>query len=128
MSDPRDIYSEELAARVLQGISDGQSLRTVCKPDDMPCMGTVFKWLYQREDFAEQYARATSERAEALVEDMQAIADDESLDHNSRRIRVDTRKWIASKLKPKKYGEKVALLGDEAGAPLVISWQADDKG
>jgi hypothetical protein len=56
-----------------------------------------------------------------MVEDMHAIADDETLDPNSRRIRVDTRKWIASKLKPKKYGDKIELGGD-TNAPLIISW------
>lgn len=93
----------------------------------MPCMATVFNWLHTHESFVEQYARAKSEGSDAMVEDMHAIADDETLDHNSRRIRVDTRKWIASKLKPKKYGERVALTGDEDGAPIVVSWGAPTK-
>ncbi len=117
-----EIYSDDLAARVCAALSDGQSLRTVCKPDDMPGLTTVFKWLHEREDFAERYARAKAEAADAMAEDMQAISDDPTLDHNHKRIMVDTRKWIASKLKPKKYGEKVQLSGDDEGAPIVVTW------
>jgi hypothetical protein len=85
-------------------------------------MTTVFAWLGRHEEFAKQYARAKEESADALVEDMLAIADDglndTYVDENGiertmtdviqrSKLRVDTRKWIASKLKPKKYGEKV---------------------
>jgi|SRR5215472_1125250 len=122
MTGRPEIYSEELAAKVLERISDGQSLRTVCKPEGMPNMTTVWKWLYRHEAFVEQYARATSERAEAMAEDIQAIADDESIDPKSRTIRIDARKWLASKLKPKKFGERVALGADDDGRPIVISW------
>lgn len=121
------LYTEDVAARILGALSDGQSMRTVCKPDDMPCMATVWKWLHEREDFSERYVRAKQESADSMVEDMHAIADDESLDHNSRRVRVDTRKWIAARLKPKKYGDRVALEGPTDGAPLVVSWLNGDK-
>lgn len=94
-------------------------------------MATLFKWLREHDSFSEQYAKAKLESADALVEDMLDIADnqceiplykdglpvlDENDDQvmvrdsvavNHARLRVDTRKWAASKLKPKKYGDKV---------------------
>jgi len=104
-------------------------MRTVCRPDDMPAMSTVFKWLRERPDFSQQYARAKAEAADVLVEEILDIADDATNDwmevhakdavaagyrlngeHVQRsRLRIDTRKWIAAKLKPKKYGERVGL-------------------
>lgn len=99
-------------------------MRTVCLAEDMPVMSTVFKWLREKKDFSEQYAKAKAESADALVEQMLDIADDgrndtyEDADGNQRtdtdviarsRLRVDTRKWIAAKLKPKKYGERVDM-------------------
>lgn len=121
------LYSEDMAARVCAELADGKSLRTISATEDMPSLTTIFKWIHEREDFAIRYARAKGEASDAMVEDMQAIADDETLDHNSRRIRVDTRKWIASKLKPKKYGDRVALTGDEAGVPIAVTWATDTK-
>jgi hypothetical protein len=117
------IYSERLAARICAELAMGRSLRTVCKANDMPGLETVFRWLREKPDFREQYAQAKSESADALVEEMIDIADDGTNDfieiedgvkfnseHVQRsRFRVDTRKWIASKLKPKRYGERLDM-------------------
>lgn len=118
-------FTQELADRICEQLADGISLRTVCKADEMPCAATVFSWLRTKPSFLEQYTRAKEESADALVEDMLDIADTASNDWmedhdkdnpgyrlngeaiNRSRLRVDTRKWIASKLKPKKYGDKV---------------------
>ena len=101
-------------------------------------MTTIFKWLREREDFAKQYARATEERTEALAEDILDIADDGSNDFmtitkgdvsyevenkevtNRSRLRVDTRKWLMSKMKPKKYGDKLDLTSDGKVLPNPI--------
>lgn len=114
-------YTQEMSDKICDALSDGKSLRTVCAQEGFPERITVFKWLREREGFAAQYARAKQEAADALADDMTAIADDETLDPNSRRIRVDTRKWIASKLKPRVYGDKLDLGTGDSG-PIVISW------
>ena len=93
----------------------------------MPSCASVFLWLRKYPEFSEQYAQAKEESADALVEDILDIADDGTNDWmemkdkegaiegwrqngealQRSRLRVDTRKWIASKLKAKKYGDKV---------------------
>lgn len=121
-------YTQELADRICDLLSDGISLRRVCSMESMPAKITVLRWLRIHEDFRTQYARAKEESADTHADDMTDIADDGSndwtealdkdgeptgrmvpnLDHIARsRLRVDTRKWIAAKLKPKKYGEKI---------------------
>lgn len=110
-------------------------MRTVCLDDDMPAASTLFLWMQKHPEFLEQYTRAKEESADALVEEMLDIADDAANDWmerhdrdgnnigwqangdhiNRSRLRVDTRKWIASRLKPKKYGDKVALTGADGG-------------
>lgn len=90
----------------------------------MPDASTVFRWLRTDDEFRKQYARAKEESADALVEEMLDISDEASNDWmevhdpdnpgyrlngeaiNRSRLRVDTRKWVASKLKPKKYGDR----------------------
>lgn len=98
-------------------------LKVLAKEDStVPSLTTIMGWLRTNQEFAQQYARAKEEQADYLAEQMLEIADDSSLDvafteegkpyvdreHiNRSRLRVDTRKWIASKLKPKKYGDKI---------------------
>lgn len=135
------LYSDELAADICGRLCSGESLRTICRDDDMPACSTVFKWLNARPSFVEHYARAREVQADAIFEDILDIADNATNDWMERRaekgeedkgwqangehiqrsrLRVDARKWMAGKLAPKKYGEKTALeLSGKDGAPLV---------
>jgi hypothetical protein len=101
-------YTDEIATKICQLIVDGQSLRKICQSDDMPSATTVHKWLCNHSKFAEQYARARIDQADTLADEMVHIADTEP-DANRARVRIDARKWVASKLKPKKYGERLDL-------------------
>lgn len=86
-----------------------------------------------RPEFSEQYARAREAQADKLAEEALQIADDGRSDTyvdaegNERtdteviqrsKLRVDTRKWLASKMAPKKYGDKVAIGGAEDLGPV----------
>lgn len=119
-------YSQELADKFCQEIALGQSLKTVCLGEDMPSPVTIFAWFRTYPEFLNQYARATEERSEAMAEDILDIADDGTNDWmeiNGRdipdqeaiqrsKLRVEARKWLMSKMKPKKYGDKVDLTSD----------------
>lgn len=123
-----EIYTEEIAKELCYKIStSNKSLKTICKELEIS-VKTVLNWLNDetKAEFLRQYARAKEEQADFLAEEMIEIADDSSQDNmtitgpdgklkvvedrewtNRSRLRVDTRKWIASKLKPKKYGDKI---------------------
>lgn len=74
----------------------------------MPSRPTVCRWLMQREDFRNQYARAREEQADALFDEVVAIADMADAESvQQARLRIDARKWVAGKLRPKVYGDKV---------------------
>jgi hypothetical protein len=121
------LFTAELAAAICERISLGESLRSICRDEKMPDRATVFRWLSQDEAFRDQYARSREEQAETLAEELLEIADDATNDWMERnaddnagwvangehiqrsRLRVDTRKWIASKLLPKKYGDATLL-------------------
>lgn len=115
-------YTQEIANYIVENIADGRSLRDICLQSDMPSRATVFKWLNDIEGFSSQYARAREEQAETLADEIVSIADESTQDtiitetgniiaNNEfiarSRLRVDARKWVASKLKPKKYGDKL---------------------
>lgn len=129
-------YTSELATQICAEIALGYSLRTISKAETMPSVVTMFAWLKKYPEFLKQYELSKEEQADALAEEMLDIADDGTNDwmdklnkdgevigeqlnteHVQRsRLRVDTRKWIASKLKPKKYGDRQTL-EHEGGDP-----------
>lgn len=120
-------FTQEIADEICAELATGKSLRTVCAAEHLPSIKTIFNWFRTYPLFLQQYTRAKEEASDALIEEMIDIADDGSNDFmtitkgdisyevenkevtNRSRLRVDTRKWIASKLKPKKYGDKVDL-------------------
>lgn len=117
MTGRPSLYSEELAAHICSEIAEGRSLRAICRDDGMPHMASVFRWLKSEEGFSEQYAHAREAQADSLADEIVDIADNEE-DAAKARVRVDARKWVASKLKPKRYGDKVTNehTGAEGGA------------
>jgi hypothetical protein len=137
-------YTKEISSKLCSYLSMGKSLRTACKQEGMPSMPTVYKWISDYPEFLNQYTRAKEESAEALAEDMLDIADESPIavetdkDGNvvgtkldsagvaRNRLRVETRKWVASKLKPKKYGDlsKLELTGRDGGSIEVDHYNA----
>ena len=101
-------YSEEVAGTICQEIMEGKSLRTICARKDMPSASTVYAWLGQYPGFQDMYAHAREIQADVLADEILEIADSE-IDTNRARVMIDTRKWLAGKLRPKKYGDRVAL-------------------
>jgi hypothetical protein len=116
------LYSPELGDRICALIAEGQSLRSITQMDGMPKAETVYGWLRTDPAFADMYARARVDGADAMSDDIIHIADDPTLDPNDKRVRVDARKWIAAKLKPRKYGDKLDVSADVKG-DITVSWK-----
>jgi hypothetical protein len=132
------LYSEELADLICQKLTEGLSLREICSEEGMPHAGTVCRWLVKHDAFREQYTLAREAQAELYADEMINISDDGSNDWMERKnedgdiigwrengeairrsaLRIDTRKWIAARLLPKKYGEKIALGGSKDMDPI----------
>lgn len=121
-------YSADLAISVCEKIGEGLSLRQIGKIDGMPSFNTILRWLTLHDDFVRMYNIAKEEQAELLADEIISIADKEmpldvlgKIDGgavNQARLQVEARKWVAARLKPKKYGESTTLRGD-AEAPLI---------
>lgn len=106
-------YTPVIAERICTLIAQGKSKRAVAEMDDMPCRPTIDSWLLKHEQFADQYARACEQRAEMYAEEIVDISDRTDIDANDKRVRIDARKWVASKLLPRAYGDSVTLKGDK---------------
>lgn len=105
-------YSDTTADEICERLADGESLRQICRDEHMPDKATIFRWLNDERfrGFRDRYAHAREAQADALFDELVEIADDTGeLDDNVKvqraRLQIDTRKWVASRLAPKKYGE-----------------------
>lgn len=116
-------YSAEMAQKLCALIATGHSLRQIGKMPGMADRSTVLDWLRRHEEFPAQYARAMELRTEYMADEILEIADDGrndwieregqdgapiksvDTDHIQRsRLRVEARKWLMSKMAPRKYG------------------------
>jgi len=122
-------YTVKIGDLICERLAEGESLRSICAGDDMPNKATVFRWLATVEAFRDQYARAREAQADALFDEILHIADTpligkktkegpnglettegDMIEH--RRLQVDARKWLAGKLRPKVYGDKITHAND----------------
>lgn len=131
-------YKKQLAAEICCALGEGNSLVDICAAENMPTRSTIYLWLAEHKEFSDMYARAREEQADTLADEIVHIADTpmlgvkkktgkdgteitegDMIEH--RRLRVDARKWVAAKLKPKKYGDKIenTMQGPDGGALLV---------
>ncbi|OAP40365.1 hypothetical protein AU381_00105 [Sinorhizobium glycinis] len=124
-------YTPELAAKIVERIASGDSLRKICRSVDMPHESTVRLWATQdRNGFYTQYTRAREAQMDSLAEDLLEIADDDKNDVNRARLRVDTRKWLMSKIAPKRFGDRVAKeISGPNGGPVRfdVSGMTDEQ-
>jgi hypothetical protein len=143
------IFSPELGTDLCLRIAKGQSLRSICEDDGMPAMSTVCAWLVDPQNealkaFAQQYGRARDVQADLLVDEILEISDDGRRDykpgpdgamvvdhdHIARsRLRVDSRKWFASKVAPKRYGDRIkSEVSGVDGGPVVheVRWRESE--
>lgn len=127
--------TDEMADRLCDWITDGGSLRGFCDLDDTPSKATVLKWLAANDNFATRYARAMESRADHYADDIVAIADEalpagddgkiDSAAVQQQRLRVDARKWVASKLRPQKYGDKLDLTAKVESYVIAVPPEAE---
>lgn len=103
-------YSEEIAARICELIVDSDyGVEQICEQnDDLPSARTVYRWLVEHEGFRQEYARA--KEAQGHVQADRATRDAiNAKDAALGRLKWDARRWQASKLAPKQYGDAVQM-------------------
>jgi hypothetical protein len=125
-------FSQGIFDKICERIASGESLRKICKEDKMPNITTVWHWLNDNEALNKQYTHAREEQAETLADEIQEICDAEmpmdafgKIDAgavNQARLKIDSRKWIASKLKPKRFGDYTKVQAEIKDTSSTSSW------
>lgn len=117
-------YTDAVFNDICEKLADGKSLKSICEADDKPSKATFYNWINNSKELLDKYARAKDDGADALAEDIQDIAEgvlSGKYDPSAARVAGDLKKWTASKLKPKKYGDKIDMTtnGKELPAPIL---------
>lgn len=108
----RTAFSQDIADEIVSRLATGQCLADITSLDHMPATSTVYKWLASIPSFAEAYAQARATLVERWADEIVTLADEpiepgDNAAVQRARLRVDTRKWLMSKLAPRKYGDRV---------------------
>lgn len=133
---PKSIYSEVIAELICTRLSNGETLKSICRDEDFPEASTVMSWVNtpdedRRPGFVQNYLQAKELGYQLMADEVIDIADDsytdtkirtmpngvevEYVDHehiNRAKLRVDSRKWMLSKVLPKIYGDKLEVKGN----------------
>lgn len=133
-------YTQELADKICEQLSQGMSLRSICLDDDMPSGVSIFAWLRKYPEFLKQYERACDERTESQQEIILDLGD-KAIEHaeeadpkasnaivSAYKLKSDNLKWSMSKMKPKKYGDKIDMTTNGKDLPTPIYGGQSTKG
>lgn len=103
---------------VFVAMEGGKSLRHACR-DEGISEATVLRWIDQDEtgEWSKQYTRARDGLLSHYAHEMLTIADTCD-DAGKARVQIDTRKWILSRLLPKRFGDKIAVGGSNDMPPM----------
>jgi len=146
IAPPKEISKETIEqerTRIMDEICEeiantDKSLWDICSlHPDLPCSRTIARWIADDDALCQKYTRAKELQADYMAAQIRSIADEcrigvKTTDRGEgkvetvtgdmverSRLQIDARKWLASKLAPKKYGDKMELSGN-ADAPLTI--------
>lgn len=122
-------YSPKLAGEILQRLASGEMLMGILRRKSMPGRSSVYRWMKEKPDFRDNYARAREIGSHALVEEGLAILDASTPERaHLDASRANYRRWLAGKLNAR-YGNKPATeLAGSNGDPVAASGQRRETG
>ena len=117
MGRPPELKEATVEA-ICRRMADGESLIKICESPDLPSRETIRRWLLKGDvegaqaeyaDFRARYARARQDQADSLAAEILDVARSATPETaQADRVRIDAIKWIAGKLRPSVYGDKLA--------------------
>lgn len=123
------------ADKVIANMEAGLTCWKACEKANVK-HSTFMLWVSQDPTLADRYAHARENFIEKIAADLMEISDQdpETVDGKKdwaaiqkHKLQVDTRKWLLSKLAPKKYGDMIKLAGHDGGAVKIVAQNDDEK-
>lgn len=122
-----EVYSEKIGAYIIKELMSGRTLTKICKDSKVPSIPTIYTWLNplhpnHKSEFLKSYREAREVQAEVWADETRDIAADNKNDNNVKvardKLRIDSNKWLAAHLLPKKFSDRVQLTGAD-GKDLI---------
>lgn len=114
------LRSEDIVSEMIFRLSEGETLRRICRDDHMPAFVTVMAWQRADEDFKTSLAYAREDHTHAIAEDCEEISDRGDMDPRDRQVRIDTRLKLIEKWNRKDYGQKQDI--SHSGTISLEAW------
>ena len=128
-----EIDRAAIVSKVCERMEAGESLRKSCAAEGVKDP-TFLLWVKDNAEFAEQYTRAREAGLHVMAQQIIEISDEQEVEARYQgedvkldlsatavarnRLRVDSRKWLLSKMLPKVYGDKLAIGGADDLPPI----------
>jgi transposase-like protein len=107
-------YTREFADEVCRRLAEGASLREVCREHGVP-ESSFREWVRNdRDGIGSRYQTARVLQVEAWSDLIIEIGNRDDLDAQEKRVRIDSLKWLMSRIVPKKWGDRLLVAGDES--------------
>ena len=120
--------TDEIVNEIVERVRNGETLTGVCRQPHMPHPSTFHDWKNGDPELSQRFARAKDEGFDAIAADCLTIADDQSDEPASRRVRTETRLKLLAKWDPKRYGERLNLASDDGSmSPAVTPEKAEER-
>lgn len=112
--------------RLLERLAEGELLSDICKSKDMPCRQAIYQKMRVDKEFEAAFAIAKELQCDMWADEIVRLADlstGSGKEVHSFRLRVDARKWVMSKILPKKYGDRITqeVVGEQGVVTPVIN-------
>lgn len=117
-------YTKELGDEICVRVADDEGVAAICRDERMPSRTTIYKWLREHQEFADNYTRARLDQGHSVADEAKEVRRKVAtgeLDPAAARVILDAIKWESGKRAPKSYGEKIAMEHSGAdGAPIEL--------
>ena len=80
-------FNQSIANTICTRLIHGESLRSICRDDDMPDVSTVYYWIHDYPEFSKQYDKAKMEQIDTFADEIIEIADDSTNDFYEKKLK-----------------------------------------
>jgi hypothetical protein len=93
-------------------VAQGRSIKSIGEEEGMPDAKSIWTWLNRDEEFLLIYTRAIQARAiihAERIDELAEMATRGEIPADVARVAIDAKKWTASRLLPKIYGDRTQV-------------------